>query len=139
MIPGIALTVLRQSDLENSVQFFLSLQRQHPLSACEVTLEASLHESGCWPDAPGALQTLRTLRDRVQTLGVHLPFMDLNPVSANLRVRDSSLAMLHQSLAFAGRIGDILERTPLIIEADYRKHADKIIHDDINYVLEMIQ
>ena len=68
-------------------------------------MEASLYQAACWPWDDNGLNAVRALRDRVETLGVHLPFMDLNPISANPGMRDMSLDMHHRALDFAAEAG----------------------------------
>ncbi len=105
MLIGLSLGLLEPAPLERALETFARLRRDHDLAACEVDLEASLHEAACWPWDVEAAALVRDLRGRVRCLGVHLPYLDLAPLSANPRARAAAEAVFAESLAFAADVG----------------------------------
>lgn len=72
---------------------FNILQQQFSFSSAELQLESSIYSAYFTP-----------ARDKVPdvgVLGVHLPFMDLDPVSDELHKRNTSFEILHQSIRTA--------------------------------------
>jgi endonuclease IV len=100
---GIQTSMLKGSSFKDVTALFLELQAKFRLSACEIHLERSLYASAVWPwdDAEGS--EIALLRSAVDKFGVHLPFMDLNPVSANIRIVESGRRIFEESLEFAAR------------------------------------
>ena len=109
MLCGIQLGLLRNEPWKKTIQTFFELQREFPLKACELHLDACLFEAAFWPwDVDVEDEVIASLRGAVKKLGVHMPFIDMNPISANPRIAGASKKMLEASLRFAA-----------MVEADY--------------------
>ncbi len=105
MLFGLQLGLLRREPWRRTVEVFLEIQQEFSLQACEVHLEAALYEAAFWPWEEGAKDDiLATLRPAVRRLGIHLPFFDMNPVSANPRVAEASRNVLEESICFAAEV-----------------------------------
>jgi endonuclease IV len=86
----------------DAIEGFLALQSEHTLQSAEVHLERSLYQAACWPWEEHLAFKIRTyLRPEVSKLGVHLPFIDLNPIAANRQIACSSRQILEESIRFA--------------------------------------
>ncbi len=101
---GLHLGLMADTPPAGAAEKFLELAREHRLNACELHLEVSLYNAAFRPWKPDDVKTARALRDVVADLGVHLPFMDLNPVSSQPRVAESSLEALRDAVRFAATI-----------------------------------
>lgn len=104
MTLGLQLGLLPARTLNESIEIFMDLQRGYSsLKAAEIHLDGCQYRASCWPwDTEPSLQALRPSVDR---MGVHLPFTDLHPLSANPHVKQLSLDILQQSIDFAAGIG----------------------------------
>lgn len=106
MLLGIQLAFLTDQSFEESLKLFFELQERYGLNACEVQLEASLYEAAVWPWDGEAERRIRDeLRGNVERLGVHLPFMGLNPISDNPRVLEMTWKMYEKSMRFSANVG----------------------------------
>ena len=104
MLIGMALGVFRAQPLAESIGSFIDLQKEFPLTACEVHLESSLYSSALRIDNQKDLQQMAVLRQQVKILGIHLPFMDFNPISPSPQQRDEARSRLHRSIRLAARV-----------------------------------
>lgn len=103
MMAGLQLGLLPARTLDESIEIFLDLQREYSsLKAGEIHLDGCQYQASCWPwDTERSFQALRSSVDK---MGVHLPFTDLHPLSANPLVKQLSQDILQQSLVFAADI-----------------------------------
>lgn len=105
MLLGLQLGTFRSGSCNEAIKAFLALQDEYSLEACEVHLEASLYEAACWPWDMNAGSMIKThLRPSVSELGVHLPFFELNTISPNPRIADTSMDIMKESIAFAAKV-----------------------------------
>jgi endonuclease IV len=100
---GIQICMLPGNTFEETAGIFRHLQARFSISACEIHLERSLYPSAIWPWETSSHEGIANLRSSVDRLGVHLPFMDMNPISSNPRVAEASRRILEESLEFASR------------------------------------
>ena len=105
---GIQISMLRGNTFEEAVGIFRRLQARFGLSSCEIHLEQSLYSSAVRPSEIKDQEIVTDLRSSVARLGIHLPFMDMNPVSSNSRIAETSFRILNESLEFAS-----------VVRADY--------------------
>lgn len=102
---GLSLALLPGNSLQDTIAAFLALQENFSLEAVEIHLEKTLYPSACRPWDMEDGQAIRTqVRPNVTTLGIHLPFMDLNPVSADNRIAEFSSGIMRESIQFASSI-----------------------------------
>ncbi len=87
---GIQIGMLPGNTFEDAVGVFQQLQSQFSLSACEIHLERSLYPPAIWPWENSSQEAMARLRPSVARLGIHLPFMDMNPVFSNPRIAEAS-------------------------------------------------
>ncbi len=103
---GLQIALMRREPWRNALQAFRVIQQEFSLQACELHLEASLYEAAFWPWEEGAKdEILVALRPAVRKLGIHLPFFEMNPVSANPRIAEASKKVLGESICFASEVG----------------------------------
>jgi endonuclease IV len=82
---------------EQALDQFTRLQEQFSLSSAELQLEPSIYNAHFTPGKDKVPQA--------ETLGVHLPFMGLDPVSEKLDIRRKSLETFYQSIRAAADCG----------------------------------
>lgn len=82
---------------EQALETFIILQEQYSLSSAELQLEPSIYHAHF---TPGKDRVPRT-----DILGVHLPFMGLDPVSADPALRQRSLETFYGSIRSAADCG----------------------------------
>jgi len=95
---GISLAYLQEASFRAVAEEFLLLQQEFDLGACEVHQEGIQFSAGFC--RPGLAETamLAEIRGRVSILGFHLPYLDLNPVSADPDIAGFALARLRQAV-----------------------------------------
>ena len=101
---GIHIGMLPGNTFGAATEIFQQLRERYSLSACEIHLERSLYSPAIWPWDSTAQADAAALRSTVARMGVHLPFVDMNPVSANPRISEVSRSILEESLEFASQI-----------------------------------
>lgn len=101
---GLSLGMLDCPDLQTAADIFRRLQERFPLGACEIQGETTLFPSALAPWDPDSVAVGRQVRKCVSKLGLHLPFIDLNPVSGHPRIAGMSLDVLEQALDAAAEI-----------------------------------
>ncbi len=100
---GIQLGMLPGNNFDEAAEIFRRLQARFSIPACEVHLERTLYPPALWPWEKASLDKVKELRSSVARLGIHLPFMDMNPISTNPRIAEASLNILEDSLLFAAQ------------------------------------
>jgi len=95
---GLSLARLDGSDLQEAADCFRHFQERYPLASCEIHTERSLFPTALTLGNDRSIAVCRKLRQSVAILGLHLPFMDLNPVSGNPRVVKMSLEVLEEAM-----------------------------------------
>lgn len=104
MLIGLQLGMLLKAPADEAAQFFLSLQREFSLKACEIHLESAIYEAACRPwERKAEIIGLR-LRETVSRLGVHLPFVDLNLLSPNPYIAEATRRAFDECITLAGKI-----------------------------------
>lgn len=101
---GLALGLIEAKPLKDNIRRFSELQGLFPLEACEIHGEASLYESACQIGNREDLLLISRLRQNLKKLGLHLPFMDLNPISPSSQIRLSTKRIFHEWLQYASNI-----------------------------------
>lgn len=95
---GISLACLGPGSLETNAALFKELQSKFSLQACELHMEAIQFSAGIWYWDKTAAGIVNDLRQRVDRLGVHLPYLDLNPISPNPRISKYSRAVYQAAI-----------------------------------------
>jgi len=98
---GIQVCMLQGNSFEEAIDFFGRLRSRVLMQACEIHLERSLYPAAFWPWNDSARNRAGRLRATVKKLGVHLPFVDLNPISSNARIAEASCSILESSIECA--------------------------------------
>jgi sugar phosphate isomerase/epimerase len=98
---GLSLVMLEAKPLEDNLRLFEELQDQFPLEACEIHSEGSLYESACHLGDHKEFSLISHLRKNIRKLGLHLPFMDLNPISQDGLVIESTERIFHEWMKYA--------------------------------------
>ena len=100
---GLSLAMLPADNFAAAVDLFNDLQQSFGLSACEVSTEPS-SPTALAPGKDGALAVASELRKAVSSLGVHLPYEGLNPVSRHPRIAAASREVLLETIDAAASI-----------------------------------
>lgn len=102
---GLSLAYLPKRTLEEAAESFLALQREYPLRACELHMEAIQFSAGFWYWDRSVEPALSGIRRRVDVLGVHLPYLDMNPISPNPRIARVAIASYRSAIGRAASLG----------------------------------
>jgi len=102
---GLQICLLRKGPFHQAVEMFSLLREEFQLGACEVHLDAAFYESACRTWSVEDAATIFSLSEDVADLGLHLPFLDINPLSRNPRIRSASMDVMEESFSFAQRAG----------------------------------
>jgi len=83
---------------------FLDIRSEYGLSACELHMESNQFSAAfnLVDDENQAL--ISTVRDQVKVLGVHLPYLDLNPISLNPATARMAIDIYLQSIRIAALV-----------------------------------
>lgn len=95
---GISLAYMGPGSLETNAALFKELQSKYDLQVCELHMEAIQFEAGIWYWDKTSAGVVKDLRQRVARLGVHLPYLDLNPISPNPRSSKYSRAVYQAAI-----------------------------------------
>ena len=101
---GIQLALLPARSPDESAHLFGRLRRSFDMAACEIHLDTAHYSSAfrLWEKADA--ECAKALRKTVGTLGVHFPFLDLNPVSGNRRIAEAGMSLLEESMSWAREV-----------------------------------
>jgi sugar phosphate isomerase/epimerase len=102
---GLSLAYLPGNSLGEVAEAFFRLQDSFRLRACELHMEAIQFAGGFWYWDRSVDQTISAVRERVEVLGVHLPYLDLNPISPNPRIARIALAAQRAAIGRAASLG----------------------------------
>ncbi|HET6456359.1 MAG TPA: sugar phosphate isomerase/epimerase family protein [Armatimonadota bacterium] len=102
---GLSLAYLPGSSLREVTDTFLKLQGSLPLKACELHLEAIQFEAAFWYWDRSVTETVSAIRERVDKMGIHLPYLDLNPISPNPRLAKVALAVQRSAIGRSASLG----------------------------------
>ncbi len=102
---GLSLAYLPKDSLSEAAEAFFELQSEFPLRACEVHMEAVQFASAFWYWDRSADAAVASIRERVETLVVHLPYLDMNPISPNPRLARIALAAQRSAIARSASLG----------------------------------
>ena len=136
---GVSLGMLCDGSFEDSVGIFRKLQSMYDLGACEIQGESSLYNSSCDIGNIGHMKLISTLRGEIGNLGIHLPFMGLDPVSDDPNTRKACIRLLCDWIDFAAETG--ADYTVLHLRKDTNVSNDKpgeAIMQDWNGFLESL-
>ncbi len=102
---GISLAYLKNGTIEENVRLFLSLQEEFTLNACEIHMEAAQFSAALLWAATPVTESIAVIRGKVEILGVHLPYLDLNPISAVPHIAEFAIKTLETAISKASDIG----------------------------------
>ena len=80
---GISLAYLPGKNIEEACRDFMNLQEEFSLQACEFHMECNQFDSAFYHADEKVLEVVSKIRKQVKIMGVHLPYLDLNPISHN--------------------------------------------------------
>lgn len=105
---GISLSYLPGKDIQEVSRTFLSLQAEFRLEACELQMECNQFPSAFCQADDHVHAEISKLRERVHIMGIHLPYLDLNPISDNPLVAQFAMKIQRQAI-----------NTAALMNADY--------------------
>lgn len=101
---GISLAYLPGNDFHEVSQTFFRLQDEFSLGACELHMECSQF-AGAFDQTDGRfLKDAREIRSRVKIMGVHLPYLDLNPLAGSPRVAEFAMQIYKEAILTAASL-----------------------------------
>jgi len=103
MIVGASLGGFRGLTLSEAMNTYLKLSEKFSLDAVEIRFEKERERPSSWHWEIS--NELRRFLKNFRVTGVHLPFVYINPVSPNPRIRDESLTQLRESMQKAAELG----------------------------------
>lgn len=95
---GISLAYLPGKNIHEVYRVFLKLQEEFILEACELHMERSQFDSAFFQADEDVLDVVAAIRDKVKIMGVHLPYLDLNPVSDNPLIEQFATGIFGQAI-----------------------------------------
>lgn len=99
MIVGASLGSFKGLTLEAGMRLYLELSRKFDIKAVEIRFEKETGRPSLWPCEEN--ENLADFLTNFDVTVAHLPFIDLNPVSANPGIRNESLSQLKMSISKA--------------------------------------
>jgi len=103
IVVGASLGGFRGLTLEKAMSAYLKLSKDFNLSAVEVRLEKEPGRPSLWYWEVDV--SLKGFVKRFDVAGAHLPFVYIDPVSPNPRIRDESIRQLKEAMKRATEIG----------------------------------
>lgn len=96
MIIGASLGSFRGLELESAMEFYLNLSNDFNLGVVEIRFEKEEGRPSLWPWEES--DKLAGFLTNFEVRGAHLPFVYLNPISPNSRIKDESVKQLKMAL-----------------------------------------
>lgn len=131
---GVSLAYLTEGSFLQAADDYLSLQSEFALDACEVHQEGIQFTAGFCRPGPAEIAALAMIRSRVAVLGFHLPYLDLNPLSADPVIADFAMARLRLAIAGAAEAG----ADYVVFHARGRRSPDSLRPMDLACWLEVV-
>ena len=101
---GISLAYLPGNDFHEVSQTFFRLQDEFTLEACELHMECSQFAGAFHQTDDRFLKDAREIRSRVKIMGVHLPYLDLNPLAGSPRVTEFAIQIYKEAILTAASL-----------------------------------
>jgi sugar phosphate isomerase/epimerase len=103
IVVGASLGGFRGLTLEKAMSVYLKLSKDFNLRAVEVRFEREPGRPSLWHWEADV--SLRSFVKRFDVAGAHLPFVYIDPISPNPRIRDESIRQLKEAMKRAAEIG----------------------------------
>jgi len=101
---GISLAYLPGNDFHEVSQTYFHLQDEFSLEACELHMECSQFAAAFHQADDRVLKDVREIRSRVKIMGVHLPYLDLNPLAGSPRVAEFAMHIYKEAIQTAASL-----------------------------------
>lgn len=95
---GISLAYLPGKNIQEVYRAFLNLQEEFSLEACELHMECNQFDSAFYHADDRILEVISKIRKRVKIMGIHLPYLDLNPISNNPHIAQFATNIYRQAI-----------------------------------------
>lgn len=102
---GISLAYLPGKNIQEVYRVFLKLQEEFSLEACELHMECSQFDSAFYHADDSITEVISELRNKVRIMGMHLPYLDLNPLSNNPLIEQFATNVFKQAINNAAGMG----------------------------------
>lgn len=100
---GASLGGFKGLDMDEAMSLYLELADEFDLDAVEVRFEKEKERPSLWPWEAGS--NVRNFLKRFKFSGAHLPFVYLNPISTNPRIRKESISQLKEAIRRSAELG----------------------------------
>lgn len=101
---GISLAYLPGKNIQEVCDTFFSLQADFALEACELHMESNQFPSAFYQVDDQLLKAISKIRSRVKIMGIHLPYLDLNPISNNPHIAQFATNTYKQAIHSAASL-----------------------------------
>jgi len=103
MIVGASLGSFINLTLERAIKLYLKLSDEFGLKAVELRFEKDIRWPSLWHWEVD--NRIRCFLERFEVVGVHLPFIYINPISPNTKIREESIKQLKEAMTKAAEVG----------------------------------
>jgi sugar phosphate isomerase/epimerase len=103
VIIGASLGGFKKLTFEKAMNTYLKLSKDFNLNAVEIRFEKESGRPLLWPWEVDS--KLRNFLERFEVAGAHLPFVYINPISPNPRIREESIRQLRETIRKAAELG----------------------------------
>ena len=103
VIVGASLGGFRELTLGKAISAYIKLSRNFNLNAVEIRFEKEPGRPSLWHWE--ADDMVKSFVRRFEVAGAHLPFIYINPISSNPRIREESIRQLREAIRKAAELG----------------------------------
>lgn len=104
-LTGIQLAILKPFTVEKAIDFAIEMKSKYGIDAVEISLEGTFDLPGVFIHQNEYKKLFAEKLRAFKSVGVHMPFMYLNPVAPDPAVAEFSIDQLKKSIDYAGDIG----------------------------------
>jgi len=140
LIVGLSLESLVGLTFREAIELYLKLSEQFSLSAVEISFEKDIRKPSLWPWEIG--RDITDFLENFEIVGAHLPFVYLNPICPNPKIRNESINQLKKAIEKASELNMdycVMHARGFSFGLTYNKQLEewrKIIEDLTNYAEE---
>jgi sugar phosphate isomerase/epimerase len=104
IIIGSSLSTFKGLTLDEAITLYLRLSKEYDLKTVEISFEKEKTIPSFWPWEINENE-LKSFLEKFEVVGAHLPFVYINPISPNPRIREESIRQLKEAIRKAAELG----------------------------------